>query len=644
MIVALCWAMTGMAENETGMAESHSLLWDFTLRSPDETNTVGLTYLGRSDDAEGVNNGLKGIKLDSKGYCYFTKPPVAGRLKLYFADRTTNKPTSLLLYTWQGDTPSAQTLLAETGELTEYGMQAVDLDETQNNIYITRGNQQVETVVQKIIFIAGRDTAPEPVTLLYRDQHGAELGRAETTAGAVLETIPYQPSDLPAMAPNERFRGWYYLSGRKVQPGDTIRANTTICAKVTPVAHATLGSVQTYDLASPVFYVEDHDLLTWTDETVTLRTAGAKTVVWALFRDGCEQTWRFADQPSVTIPVPHHQLAKIQVYNVPQFMDPDSAGTYHVPASDAASFLLALMEANKTGHAQIYLPNGIYDLGSLTLTPIRANGITIRGESMNGTVICNTPDYRIESIDRTATLLIGPDCSDTRLQDLTIRNAMDYYRRSSGRAVCLWDRGTRTLCRRVRMLSYQDTYYSDHPGAIKWFEDCEIHGTTDYICGDGSVYFHQCVLYCEKRNLQNTGLDIITACSSTAQDQGFVFINCTIRSECPVVSLGRAWRHTPKVVFINTLMDYTAGSFRLEDGVKTQRWTAELMNPGAWPAFGEYRSHTADGTLLTPATNDILFIDTKSGHATRLLPTVLSSRQAARFLRQYRSSRKKWKN
>jgi len=616
-------------------AEGNDLLWDYTEKAPGSSSSEGLFYQAKSTDAAGVNNGLKGIKLDSKGYCYFTKAPKAGLLKLYFGDRTTNKATSLLVYTWSGDTPCAQTLIAETGELTEYGMQVVRLDETQNNIYITRGGQQVEMVLQKIQFKEGFDDTPERCILVFRDQHGRAFRSDTTTEGAMLEAVPSVEQDIPATGEGEVFRGWYYMNGRKAKAGDRILNNTTIQAKVTPRQQATVGSVQVYDLTSPTFYAEDQDLMSLTDDEVTLHTAGAKTVVVLRYTDGKEQSRHFSGKDHVTIRVKRSSLSGITVYNVPAFMKADRQGRYHVPAGDAASFLLALSLANKTGKATICLPNGIYDLGEQVLTPIRGDEITILGQSMEGTVIRNAPDYHTESINRTATLRITDGVRGTYLQDLTIENALDYYRLGSGRAVCLWDQGTQTICKRVRMLSHQDTYYSNKQGAVKLFEDCEIHGTVDFICGDGSVYFKNTVLYSEKRNLANTGVNYLTASNSNGEDKGYVFESCTVMSECPVVSLGRAWRYSPRVVFMNTLADYGAGAFSFEDGAGTQRWTKNLMNRDAWPFFGEYNTHLADGTVLTPETNDVTFVDTNSGNTTQTLPTVITDSEAAKWTMDY---------
>ena len=198
----------------------------------------------------------------------------------------------------------------------------------------------------------------------------------------------------------------------------------------------------------------------------------------------------------------------------------------------------------------------------------------------------------------------------------------------------MWDQGTKTICKNVRLLSYQDTYYSNLQGAVKYFRDCEIHGTVDFICGDGSVYFKNTLLYAEKRNKAGSGSDALTANNGPASDKGYVFESCTVKSECPVVSFGRAWNNTPTTTFLNTLVDYSAGDFTFESG-DIARWTKKLMNANAWPKFGEYNTHLADGTVLTPASNVVTFVDEKSGNATQNIETVLSAEQAATYTMEY---------
>lgn len=522
-----------------------------------------------------------------------------------------------------------------------------------------------------------------PCDVIFKDQNGTTLGKIETYEGANLTELPYGESDL-TIPEGEVFRGWFYTSGKKAVIGDAITGNTTITAKVTPVETATIGSVQTYDFASAIFYPEDHETVTanngsfhdgthgWyfnADGNIQIQVAGNAIVVVTLCTysesgdvilsngeteigrtsvvkngtegatatpDGTEYSYKYTGEATtLTLSWTAKQyIHKIVVYNVLDFLEKEEAtGYFMVPADDVASFLLALVQAESGD--KIFLPNGTYDLGETCLTTIAKDNIAIIGQSMEGVIIKNAPDAMKESIDKTATIKINKNVKNTYLQDLTIQNALDYYKNNNGRAVALWDQGTQTVCKNVRLLSYQDTYYSNLQGAVKYFEDCEIHGTVDFICGDGSVYFKHNLLYCEKRNSNGGGSDALTANNGPATDKGYVFEGCTVKSECPVVSFGRAWNNKPSVAFLNTLVDYSAGEFGFSDDNKIARWTKELMNANAWPQFGEYNTHLADGTVLTPESNVVTFVDTKSGNATQNIETVLSAEAAAVYTMEY---------
>ncbi len=790
-------------------AGENDLLWDYTEGAPSANPDNGLYYGSIISDGPGKNNGLYGIKLNSSGYCYFTKAAVAGKLKLTYGPRSGSNKASLELFTWEGETAAATTSIAQTAEVTELQTVIVELSETQNNIYIKR-LLNTETCLTKIQFVenvertfvdfkiefrenpytvllpeggelpdgvsvegtnynggqhgvyGGTITVPvdgpvkftigacqhskhditikkdgadfatfsnkaacgetagnfaqnliyvytgeaatltfelgsqtylpyffaeateiTPCDVIFKDQNGTTLGTIETYEGAALTVLPYGESDLTIPEGNA-FRGWFYTSGKKAVVGDAITGNTTITAKVTPVETATVGSVQTYDFASSIFYPEDHETVTanggsfhdaqhgWyfnADGNIQIQVAGNAIINVTLCTysetgdvilmngetevgrtsvvkkgtegatatpDGTEYSYKYTGEATtLTLSWTANQyIHKIVVYNVLDFLEKDAAtGYYMVPAGDVASFLLALVQAESGD--KIFLPNGVYDLGETCLTTIAKDNIALIGQSMEGVIIKNAPDAMKESIDKTATIKINKNVKNTYLQDLTIQNALDYYKNNNGRAVALWDQGTQTVCKNVRLLSYQDTYYSNLQGAVKYFEDCEIHGTVDFICGDGSVYFKNNLLYCEKRNSNGGGSDALTANNGPATDKGYVFEGCTVQSECPTVSMGRAWNNKPSVAFLNTLVDYSAGEFSFSDGNKIERWTKELMNANAWPQFGEYNTHLEDGTVLTPASNVVTFVDTKSGNTTQDIETVLSAEAAAAYTMEY---------
>ena len=104
---------------------------------------------------------------------------------------------------------------------------------------------------------------------------------------------------------------------------------------------------------------------------------------------------------------------------------------------------------------------------------------------------------------------------------------------------------------RVKLQSTQDTYYSTTGNYRSYWEDGEIHGTVDFICGGGDILFNKCLLCLESR-----AGNVITAPAGTGS-WGYVFRNCTIDGyaiNSKSYRLGRAWSNSPRAVYINTTM------------------------------------------------------------------------------------------
>ena len=157
----------------------------------------------------------------------------------------------------------------------------------------------------------------------------------------------------------------------------------------------------------------------------------------------------------------------------------------YIPQGDVKALLVAIEVANKKNAEKdskpFYnlIPDGFYDLGVTVLTKITGHNIALIGQSMDGTIIQNKPDIKQEGISKTAVFVNRG--SNNYFQDLTLKNDLDYYAAgSAGRAVTLQDKGTHTICNRVCLLSYQDTYYSDNDLCQHYFQDSEIHGTVDF--------------------------------------------------------------------------------------------------------------------------------------------------------------------
>jgi hypothetical protein len=247
----------------------------------------------------------------------------------------------------------------------------------------------------------------------------------------------------------------------------------------------------------------------------------------------------------------------------------------------------------------ILIPDGFYDLGETVLTKITGHHIALIGQSTEGTVIQNKPDVKNEGISKTA--IFQNRGSDNYFQDLTLKNALEYYAAgSAGRAVTLQDKGTRTICNRVCMLSHQDTYYSDNEEGQYYFLDSEIHGTVDFICGAGDVWFEQCRIVTERRSNDGSGRDVIAAPRTSKTQWGFVMNRCTIKSYLSPFQYARGWHTTPHCVWLyTTLLD--------PDKLMESRFDPKPIR-GVNIYFKEFGTKDATGRDITPKSNIVTFV------------------------------------
>ena len=485
------------------------------------------------------------------------------------------------------------------------------------------------------------------LTITYFDQNSKKLGVDTIVPGSAFAP-KFTEADL-TIAEGSAFRGWKTNAGIKLNAGDIVNEDLVLNASVTAIEQATTGTHYKYDLTKNSFYLEDHELIAGTGKqhgsghgfvfsneqemTLVVSPKAYVSVGLCTYTGTSDQIIRNAAGDSVAVMHVENKVTadgalcsfyvesaaqdtlhfnftttsyihSVEVYNVAAPLN-KVGKTYDIPAGDAATFMMVcnILQDGDT----ILLHDGVYDLGETVLTTISASHVVVKGESMEGTIIKNAPDAKIEGISTTATILNTG--SDNIFENLTLQNALDYYKADNGRAVCLQDKGTRTACYSVRMLSYQDTYYSNKPGQECWFEDCEIHGTVDFICGSGSVYFYNTLLYCEKRASSGGGSDCITANNSqiATADKGYVFDRCTIQSECPLVSLSRTWNDQPQVAYLLTTLDMSKGEFSLSDGSKIQRWTIDGMNNCLPYDFSEYNTMDTEGNVISPASNKVQF-------------------------------------
>ncbi len=297
-----------------------------------------------------------------------------------------------------------------------------------------------------------------------------------------------------------------------------------------------------------------------------------------------------------------------------------------IKKGDAQGLLKAVAQANEENAAKdaerlyILIPNGFYDLGETVLTRITGNNIALIGESMKGTIIQNKPDIKNEGISKTA--IFQNRGTGNYFQDLTLKNALDYYAAgSAGRAVTLQDKGTQTICNRVCMLAYQDTYFTDNDRSQLYLQDSEIHGTVDFICGDGDVWFERCHIVTEMRTLEGKGRNVIAAPKTKGTPWGYIFHHCTVENIVSNFEYARGWNNTPHCIWLYTTL-----------------LSPEKINPTRFDYHGmrtvqndfkEFGTKNAQGQDITPKTNLVTF-ELKTGEK-NTVETILTTEEAKKY-------------
>lgn len=499
-------------------------------------------------------------------------------------------------------------------------------------------------------------------TLTYVDTDGSTITTQSVEKGQTIGTFAANIENAKSTE-GKKARGWFKNNyvGEKYATTDVVEDNISLYAIETEIEVASDSRKYVFDLRDKFFYAEDHEAFNptgkgaWHDAThgwafsngdqlqllvgpkasvlltlcaysaeTDITVSNGATVAAKAETDGGMGSFNYEGEGG-TVTLTFNGTTYVHSITILNTLTTnyDRQGNWFVvKQGDASSFVDALEVANgQTGTDRmfIYLPNGTYDLGQQTLTTVGRNNISIIGESQQGVVIKNKPTA--EGIGNTATLY--NTAQNLYMQDITLQNAWDYYGgilsgAGAGRAVCLQDKGTKTIAKNVTLRSYQDTYYPNAADGQYYWETSDIHGTVDFICGEGAVFVENSTITVEKRNPDGKGECTITAPSTKAGNRyGYVFNDCYIDNYAEKYNLGRAWNNEPRCAWINTTVS--------DSKINTKRWTTTGMNNNVVAKeFVEY--NTQNG----PASNVLEFVD-KSGSVKNSYETILTAEQAAEF-------------
>lgn len=400
-----------------------------------------------------------------------------------------------------------------------------------------------------------------------------------------LTTTPEAPATAPAKTAEEV----------TISDNDAVVALTFDRVIANDVTATIGGNTVTAEGGSATLYFTAWDLAYSSNNTLTI-AAGA-------IRDAYGNSTETAIEVAVHIP------AKEAV----------EKAVYDYVVSDAGALLAAVAAVNESNTSAaaarkiLFIKNGEYDLGTevgsgKSLVKLSCYNVSLIGESRDGVILYGETDGISNPV------LNLRDRTGFYLQDLTIKNTHDYGNGlfNGGVAVAVYG-GDKTIMKNVRLLSNQDTQVTGHRG---YFEDCEIHGTVDFICGGGDNYYYRTDLV-----LENRGGDVIAAPSTNASHRwGYVFDHCTIKpmEGAAVVTngsynLGRPWQNEPRANFLHTTMEVlpAAGG-----------WT----NMNTLPThFYEYDSRDANNAAVD------LSGRTNSPTSTNTYTPILSDEEAAAF-------------
>ena len=565
------------------------------------------------------------------------------------------------------------TLISESNPLTDI---TADNGTIKSTTYTTTGEGNDQKTVVTIVVEANGDEATYELTVAFKPDFTltyynidgtTAIGTQKVEQDAKIGSFNKEAEEKVTVADGKKFRGWapsQKQDEKKYTTSSVITSDTKLYPVVTDIETANTTARYDYNLQKEGFCADDHEAFNvegngkWHDTThgwtfsagdkikilmggkgyiklnlCQYSTSGNLTLTdpkgteiasvdAKASKDGIstilENTSTESGEYTLTFAAGAY-LHSLSIVNMTEPAYAQDGNWYTVKAGDANSFLTTLEIVNAANAATdaarsyIFLPNGTYDLGDKCLTQISGNNISIIGESMDNTIIVNKPAIENEGIGTTATLLNLSN--NLYLQDLTLKDALDYYNSgSAGRAVCLQDRGTQTICKNVKMLSYQDTYYSNEPNGKGqfYFEDSEIHGTVDYVCGGGDVYFNRVLFVNESRKEgEKSGEDVIAAPNSKS-DWGYIFKDCTIENKAKAFSLGRSWNNITRLTWLNTTINQKDEI--LNDDKKYAYFTINAMGDAMADKFRLDVLKDAEGNVFSPAEKKVIF---KNSDATK---------------------------
>ena len=532
--------------------------------------------------------------------------------------------------------PKAQAMVSAANPLTDLEAASGEIGE------VTYNETSETTCTVTIPMFAGETQMDYVLNVVYKPDFTLSYIAVDGTT--VLQTqivekdskigeFAYDIENVSSLRNGYKARGWFKQNslGEKFTTDDVITADTKLYAIETEIEVASDSRKYVFNLTDKFLYPEDHeafnptgsyhwynaqhgfiffdgdkvDLLVGKKATINISlcqygwgtsidASNGVSVAGISESDGGIVSIDYEGEPGILTLTMHTTNNKemyihsITIFNTSETNYDRQGDWIIVKKGDTSSLLDAIEVAKGVEGMKIFVPDGTYDLGETVKTTIGGKRVSIIGQSAENTIIMNRPPLSMEGLAKAD--LLQNTSEELYMQDITLKNDLPYDPSKDGRAPALHDTGTKTICKNVNLMAFQDTYYSHKVGGLYYFEGGELHGCVDYLCGNGKVYYNKVKLVNE--SVKSTHI--------TANSELYVFNNCFVQNDSPSYDWGRAWSDNPVCVFLNTTLS--------DGGTKMigTRWGLNGINCD-YSVAGEYGTKDIDGNDITPASNNITF-------------------------------------
>ncbi|XP_058205632.1 pectinesterase-like [Rhododendron vialii] len=227
-------------------------------------------------------------------------------------------------------------------------------------------------------------------------------------------------------------------------------------------------------------------------------------------------------------------------------------GSGNFPTIKAA--LDASLTRKGVGRFVIHIKAGVYN--EIVVVDERMKNIRFTGDGIGRTIITGHNHNSLLGLRtwNSATVLVQGDGFVAR--DITFQNT---HRKAQAPAITI--DAPRSAFYRVGFDGYQDTIL--FRSGQQFFKECDVYGTVDFICGDGTAIFQNSNIIARNSSTGNQ----ITITASKRDDAnlstGLVFQNCRVTAAPDLrkefgskeIYLGRPWGDQARTIFMNCDLD-----------------------------------------------------------------------------------------